>query len=196
LFYNSETILNRENILEHFKRDYKKQFQDVEFSCKKGKNTKINQDSFFSIVEDDINGKENVKIFGVFDGHGLNGHLVSSFAMGQMAEFMQNSSRSQNLSKLPDDEINKLIRKCFRYTQDKIKAQFGDYLIQHKTAARNKENERNPRPKVNDVIHEDPKEDEISYNSDEKEFLENISWDTESDPEDVYKDDELIKQYF
>ena len=42
-------------------------------------------------------------------------------------------------------------------------------------------------------IHESPKEDEISFNSDEQEFLENISWDTESDPKDVNHDDDLIK---
>ena len=42
LFYNNESILNRENILEHFKRDNKKQFSDIEFSCKKGEHTKIN----------------------------------------------------------------------------------------------------------------------------------------------------------
>ena len=95
LFYNNESILNRENILEHFKRDNKKQFNDIEFACKKGKNTKINQDSFFTIIEDDIMNKENsLKIFGVFDGHGLNGHLVSSFAMGAMAEFLQNAKKS------------------------------------------------------------------------------------------------------
>ena len=56
----------------------------------------------------------------------------------------------------------------------------------------------NQRNKVNDIdgIPEDPREDAISYTSDEREFLENISWDTESNPEDVEQDDELIKQYF
>ena len=61
--------------------------------------------------------KENsLKIFGVFDGHGLNGHLVSSFAMGAMAEFIQNVKKTTSIPKLDDDQVQKLIKKCFRYT--------------------------------------------------------------------------------
>jgi hypothetical protein len=36
-------------------------------------------------------------------------------------------------------------------------------------------------------------EGDQEMDSDEREFVENISWDTESDPGDVEEDDELIK---
>lgn len=39
-------------------------------------------------------------------------------------------------------------------------------------------------------------EEEQEMDSDEREFVENISWDTESDPADVEEDDLLIKQHF
>ena len=144
-------------------------------------------------------GKENsVKIFGVFDGHGLNGHLVSSFAMGAMAEFLQNVKKSTNIAKLDDDQVQKLIRKCFRFTQDKIKAQFGHYLISHKAEQKEKDEERFGKKMYNnvDLIPEDPKEEQFDYTSDEREFLDNVSWDTESDQADAEEDDNLIKQYF
>ena len=39
-------------------------------------------------------------------------------------------------------------------------------------------------------------EGDFEMDSDEREFVENISWDTESDPGDVEIDDELIKSHF
>jgi hypothetical protein len=44
-----------------------------------------------------------------------------------------------------------------------------------------------------EMIQEEP---DIGMDSDEREFVENVSWDTESDPEDVEMDDELIKAHF
>lgn len=43
---------------------------------------KINQDSYF--FYDDFNNIKNLWLFGVFDGHGLNGHLVSKFIKGKI----------------------------------------------------------------------------------------------------------------
>lgn len=84
LFFNSETILNKGHMLEHFSRENKKFFAEnnIEFGCKKGKHTKYNQDSFFCIVEGPI------KFFGVFDGHGANGHVASALAMGCMVDYI------------------------------------------------------------------------------------------------------------
>ena len=49
----------------------------------------------------------DVKIFGIFDGHGINGHLVSSFAQGRMVEFIRNKSGDffniENLLKCTND---------------------------------------------------------------------------------------------
>ena len=92
LFYNSEALLNKgssENLLEHFKKDNRKKFYDqkVQFSCKKGQTGERNKDSFFVI------NQKKVKIMGVFDGHGLNGHLASCFTMSAIVEFIENSKR-------------------------------------------------------------------------------------------------------
>lgn len=94
LFYNSEQILNKNDVLEHFKKENKKKFADknVEFSCKKGKKHSMNQDNFFVIIE----GK--TRFMGVFDGHGYNGHLMSAFTMGAMVDFIQNSKRFREIN--------------------------------------------------------------------------------------------------
>ena len=36
------------------------------------------------------------------------------------------------------------------------------------------------------------KDEDISIDSDEREFLENVSWDTSSDEEDIEKDDQIM----
>ena len=75
---------------------------------------------------------------GVFDGHGLNGHLVSRFVMGLMVNYIRESRRFKDIFNFRgedgqvifDDEfVNKAIRKCFRYAQDKVKEQYENYLI-------------------------------------------------------------------
>jgi len=33
----------------------------------------------------------DIKIFGLFDGHGVNGNLISSFAMGTMFDYIVHS---------------------------------------------------------------------------------------------------------
>ena len=77
------------SLLEHFTNtlSYQDTFHErnIEFLCKKGGyhnslNTegymtkKQNQDNFFCVTDNEL------KIFGVFDGHGEYGHLVSSYA--------------------------------------------------------------------------------------------------------------------
>lgn len=71
---------------------------DIEFQCKKGGGfqsysanyfmpNKPNQDNFFVVTESDM------KILGVFDGHGEFGHLVSSYASGIMLDYLRNKER-------------------------------------------------------------------------------------------------------
>jgi len=71
---------------------------------------------------------------GVFDGHGLNGNRMSSFCMGAMVDYIQNSKRfnEQEIEIMSDEEMTKAIRKCFRFAQDMAKMQFRDYLLQQK----------------------------------------------------------------
>ena len=115
VFFNSEKLLAGKNVLNHFSfnRDNKKAFSDanIEFTCRKGRIGAINQDNFFCISS----GK--TKIFGVFDGHGVNGHKASSFAMGAMLDYLKHSYyfRSKPIHEMTDSEMKKALRKTFRY---------------------------------------------------------------------------------
>ena len=84
-----------------------------------------------------------------------------------------------------------MIRKCFRYAQDKLKDQFKEYL-----STRKKDQSAKVNFKKRGDMEMIEEEGDQEMDSDEREFVENISWDTESDPADVEGDDELIKQHF
>jgi serine/threonine protein phosphatase PrpC len=88
----------------------------IEFCCKKGQHNHQNQDNFFCVVDG------NTKIFGLFDGHGVNGHRVSAFVMGTMLDYVKNAkwfkefnSSTDGPETIPDDKIKKGIRCCFKY---------------------------------------------------------------------------------
>lgn len=53
---------------------------------------KINQDSF--ITQMNYQGKENQHLFGVYDGHGVNGHLVSNYITSNLPSFFGQHVRS------------------------------------------------------------------------------------------------------
>lgn len=102
----------------------------IEFMSKKGQMSSINQDNMFCLVDGET------KIFGLFDGHGPNGHLVSGFVMGQMLDFIKNSKifRDKDLfgfgsSSVSDADMKKAIRMCFQYAQDRVRQQYYDYLV-------------------------------------------------------------------
>lgn len=73
---------------DHFSFDHKKTLMDknIEFMCKKGRMGAFNQDNLFILQDGDI------KIFGLFDGHGINGHKVSGFVAGMMLDYIRNLS--------------------------------------------------------------------------------------------------------
>lgn len=144
------------------------------------------------------------------DGHGENGHLVSNFAMGCLADFIKHSKwfKNKNFEEYSDDEMQKAIRKCFRYAQDRLKEQFAEYLINQKKKKivesgvldyLNEENEKDSQvdnKSLKKKIESGKKEElQIDFDSDEKEFLDNISWDTDSDEEDLIKDEKIAKKY-
>jgi hypothetical protein len=59
--------------------------------------------------------------------------------MGTMLDYIKNSKcfKDKNLydtngEPLPDAEITKAIRLCFKYTQDRVREQYYDYLINEK----------------------------------------------------------------
>lgn len=144
LFFNNETILQTKNprsqddprypkttLLEHFtnQHHYTKLLNDknIEFQCKKGGGyetlntefylpSKQNQDNFFIVSDSDL------KIFGVFDGHGEFGHMVSGFASGIMLDYIRNKDKALRLRCLQaeddsfDIDIRRGLRRCFKYT--------------------------------------------------------------------------------
>ena len=62
----------------------------------------INQNSFFSIIDG------NIKIMGLFDGHGEVGHLVSSAAMSIMVDYLRNRNdifRTKYIQQAKPEEI-------------------------------------------------------------------------------------------
>jgi hypothetical protein len=111
--------------------------------------------------------------------------------MGAMVDFLKNSKNKVDFNKASNEDIQKMVRKCFRYAQDKLKEQFKEYLISRKANQGTKVN-FNKRGDMEMIEEEGDQE----MDSDEREFVENISWDTESDPADVEDDDLLIKQHF
>jgi serine/threonine protein phosphatase PrpC len=100
---------------DHFSPEHHKLIllKNIEFMCKKGKGTTENQDNFFILIDGEV------KIFGLFDGHGVNGNQVSGFASGMMLNFIRNIASDffakKNLSKASDAEIERMIKRCFKY---------------------------------------------------------------------------------
>lgn len=73
-----------------------------------------NKNSFFSISD----GK--TKIIGVFDGHGPQGHIVSSAAMGTMLDYLRNKNDVLLTKNMSDGNFDKNlilpeIKKAFKY---------------------------------------------------------------------------------
>ena len=67
--------------------------------------TKVNQDSF--LVLQNEYGLKDFNIFSVMDGHGINGHLVSRFAVKYFTSFFKNNKK-MNSSNSNEDEV------CYR----------------------------------------------------------------------------------
>ena len=140
MFFNNETVLAKESLLRHFSREHRKIFADknIEYKCKKGNINTHNQDNFFAVVDGDL------KIFGVFDGHGIYGHLVSGFAAGTMLDYIRNHNKAfllKNIEKLENEclddpikdklaneKMTRALKKCFKYTQRKLKEYYKKVL--------------------------------------------------------------------
>ena len=89
--------------------------KNIRFSSKKGQFNNVNQDNFFCIVDGET------KIFGIFDGHGSNGNLVSNFVMGQMVDYIKHSEVFRKLklcdqyhsNSVSDEDMKHAIRCAF-----------------------------------------------------------------------------------
>jgi len=60
-----------------------------------------------------------LRIFGVFDGHGIYGHTISGFAAGIMLDYIRNKNKTfniKNLERETDKNVKIALRRCFKYT--------------------------------------------------------------------------------
>ena len=73
--------------------------------------TKINQDTY--ILEKNINGVLNYNIFGVLDGHGVNGHFASQFVKRYILSRIKNHPSLRNLDS-PKEIYKKLIENGYK----------------------------------------------------------------------------------
>jgi serine/threonine protein phosphatase PrpC len=114
----------------------------------------------FILVDNDV------KIFGVFDGHGIHGHRVSSFACGKMLDYVRNGAngffRKQNLMKesTTKKEIKRNIKRCFKFVQGELKAMYRESLKENSANAENfkdmmsEKTYKSPRSKDDNDIEE------------------------------------------
>ena len=74
------------------------------------------------------------KIFGVFDGHGKKGHLVSSFAQSKMIEYITKIKskffEQANLQSVDNSEIERKVNHAFKYVQTKLKEQYKKFMVE------------------------------------------------------------------
>lgn len=81
----------------------------------------MNSNSFFSVIDGDI------KIIGLYDGHGKQGHYCSSAAMGIMLDYLRNRSdiiKSKAIHQASEEDILNEIKKAFKYTQQVLRHDF------------------------------------------------------------------------
>lgn len=93
--------------------------------CRKGRLNGANQDNSFILLDGDV------KIYGLFDGHGQNGHQVSSFAQSKVLDFIRNKHGpffdQVNLENATEKQIRCKIKQCFKYVQQELKKQYKSY---------------------------------------------------------------------
>ena len=92
-------------------------------------NIKPNQDSNLSLLN--IYNLNNYSVFGVFDGHGINGHLVSKFTKNYFKNFFENISNNNINENIIYKELKKeeIIKKKIRLIEDCLLEQ--NYSIQY-----------------------------------------------------------------
>jgi hypothetical protein len=112
IFFNNETLLDKENLNGHFSKTNRKILNDngVDYMVVKGNSSET--ENLFMIKD------HNVKIFGVFDGHGECGQLVSAFVQGRFLNCIRNESDGffelKNLIHKSASSIRRKIRWMFK----------------------------------------------------------------------------------
>ena len=66
-------------------------------------NKKINQDSYLTLLN--VGGLQNYSVFAIFDGHGINGHLVSKFLKNFFQNYFTNIDRNEDIDNFNENII-------------------------------------------------------------------------------------------
>lgn len=69
----------------------------------------INQDSFLQLLS--INGNKKFHLFGVMDGHGNNGHIISKYISRFIGEYITSDKNKKLFNKKSNEQIYKLLTK-------------------------------------------------------------------------------------
>ena len=96
-------------------------------------NTKINQDSYLILTK--INNFLNFNVFAVFDGHGVEGHLVSQFLVQYFTDFF---TKNQNILKCKDEIqiYNLLSENNFNILKEAVKQSENELFINNEINAK------------------------------------------------------------
>lgn len=94
-------------------KKYYTKIKDYHFKSEPGTDifgkTKINQDSYFTLLN--IYNLNNYSVFAIFDGHGINGHLVSKFTKNFFRNYFNNIDNDDCLYNHEEYKIYKKISK-------------------------------------------------------------------------------------
>ena len=113
--------IQNENLINSFSKNFFEKASKISFSknyikshisiTQAGKEedgiTKTNQDSYLELTN--INNNPNFNIFGIFDGHGTKGHLVSQFIVNYFKSYF--TSENSPFKNISTEEIYNLITK-------------------------------------------------------------------------------------
>ena len=109
IFENANRILKNSII---------KNFSSLTQSGKTEEGPKINQDSFIEL--ETINNNPNFNIFGIFDGHGSQGHLISQFMVNSIKNLILKDEKLKEISKNTNQIYSLLTENKYQYIKNLI----------------------------------------------------------------------------
>ena len=122
--YLNDNDMNKNNKNYTYKNTFEKKIIKNFYALSQaGKNnygvTKVNQDSYLVLTK--INNLFNFNVFAIFDGHGVNGHIVSQFLVQYFTDFFKNNSEIKKC-KTELEIFNLLLHLNYQLIRDAITA--------------------------------------------------------------------------
>ena len=87
----------------------------------------INQDSFLQLLS--INGNKQFHLFGVMDGHGNNGHIISKYISRFIGEYITSEKNKKLFYKKSNEQIYKLLTKNKYFFINKLISECNNSLV-------------------------------------------------------------------